>query len=215
MNKAITTPEPARPCGQREAICYADLMGFCDKFDVGRFDSPFAECGYDFYTDGHIVVRVKSTGIIDRKSPISESLISYFEVDRTDPQPIPPIDINFIGCWVCRGSGRVTTCKECLGEGELTFDTGYNSYDFECKTCHGDGVTSGGIDVCQECAGSGVVIDDCTNNDVEIVGAKFSPKTAAKMLSLPGVKIFKAPVKPNMYKFIFDGGDGLIMASPA
>ena len=219
MNKVETT-EPqktAGSAGQRELPCYANLLGFCDMFDTtGRLDKPFTDGGYDFYTDGHIVVRVKSTGEISRECPFDKSLMPYFSKKISDKSlPIPKVDIKFIGCWTCRGTEFTSVCKECSGEGEVTLDTNYNSYEFECKTCRGDGVTPGGVDTCQWCAGSGEVIDDASNNDVEMLGNKFNVKLISKILALPNIKIFEEPVEPNMYKFVFDGGDGLIMASPA
>jgi hypothetical protein len=204
------------PASPVQTIVMPNYMGFCDMFDVGRFDRPFTESGYDFYTDGHIVVRVTATGKIDRGNPIDGSLMQYFDKDPVgDPEQLSDIAIPLIGCWTCRGTGRTTVCKECAGEGEVTFDTKYNSYEFGCKSCDGEGVLPGGIDICQHCAGSGQIVDDTVKNDVEVFGARFNIKLISKVLSLPGIKMYPDHIKPRMYKFIFDGGDGLLMASPA
>lgn len=154
-----------------------DINRFCSPTQDHTYGfGPGRDAGFVYATDGRIAARVAAYSVAGPDSLESESRVSLiglfdrFDPDRFDWHPIPPLDpAGARKCVVCEGSGRVTPCPECDGEGEFQ----HGSHRYECKHCDGDGEIAvhdpeESARPCRACAGSG--LDSMTGVEV---GAGF------------------------------------------
>jgi len=82
-------------------------------------------------------------------------------------------------------------CKECDGEGELTFENAFNDYEVECKSCRGDGKNLE------------------TNKYVVICGLHFSLEFVDLLYYLNNLKVVALEDKLG---FEADEGSGFVMS---
>lgn len=137
---------------------------------------PALHAGFVYATDGRVAARVAASSVTGSDSLESESHVSMvglfdrFDPDRFDWHPIPQLDMTGARkCLACEGSGRVTPCPECDGEGEFQ----HGAHTYECQHCDGTGEIAvhdpeESARPCSACAGSG--LDSMTGVEV---GAGF------------------------------------------
>lgn len=160
-----------------------DLSRFCGD-GMGRYSlsEPWIRNGYGHATDGTIMVRIPSTEP-DTAGKLPPEL-EAFAKPIGEHLPWPPGNAP---CDKCGDTGNIP-CKECGGGGVCD-----KCGEGECHQCHGSG--KGGK--CAECA---------TKLGARLVNVKYHRLVA----SLPNVRY---EVKDNdCIRFIFDGGDGAVMA---
>lgn len=204
-----------------------ELQKFCSgDEDKKNIATPFSVREFSYATCGKIIVRV----------PRLENVPERDDAPQVEGPHIGDLFFQEPGCWYdlpivnvakevcgqCSGVGKVLTCPECEGDGEVALSTDYNNYDKqECKSCRGSGVlseakwknlmrqTSRNPDAtCEICGGSGSIFPGVP---VQIGEAVFSDYLLANLAGLPGpVQI--GPFEPlTAARFRFSGGEGLIM----
>lgn len=172
--------------------------------------TPYNQDCYTYASDGSIIIRVAQIpGYPDGpkgKYPDCSKL-PWKHQEITEWNDIPDFSIVRETCFACDGTGRITTCKECGGEGVIEYDSGFNTYEWECKTCDGEGVTPGSKDFCKACHGKGKEIrNDC----VFFMGGYLSARYLHLIKTeLSGVKL--SQIEKDMVLFKFDGGEGILM----
>ena len=186
------------------------LESFCTD-ERSSLRVPMNQHGYTFATDGHVLIAVPELEeykdnecVPDFKQFLHNKECHGPWLPVVDPYP----SLETIPCTFCNGTGQLDECPECDGSGEVGFDNDYNEYEFECKTCDGDGKVTG---KCERCDGLGKVYDQKTGMDIG--RQRFQPKLLHKISTLPGIEIcvdfaketyIAAPIR-------FEGGWGLIM----
>lgn len=132
-------------------------------------------------------------------------------------QEMPSIS-NFTSkqCSDCNINGftqkRDHVCRECNGEGAVTLESDYNTYEIECKNCGGDGYEFSGWQKCPNCHG--------TKKDYNFVPISLESQSnpawslnaayAFKFSTLNSVQIAWRD-DWGMYAVRFDGGAAVIM----
>lgn len=204
-----------------------ELQKFCsDDEDKKNIVTPFSVGEFSYATCGKIIVRVpRLEGIPERDdAPQVDAppLDGLFFQEPGHWHNLPVVAVAKEVCGPCSGVGKVLTCPECEGDGEVSLSTDYNDYDEqECKSCRGNGVLSEAKwkelmrrinanpeATCENCGGSGSVFPGIP---VQIGEAVFNDYLLDKLAGLPGpVEI--GPFEPlTAARFRFSGGDGLIM----
>ena len=117
-----------------------------------------------------------------------------------------PDTANLKPCLTCKSTGGVTTCPECDGDGSVYFENTFNSYEPDCETCRGDGVSAGGSETCTTCAGEGHI-----STPIKFGGVFLGSQYLKKLAELPNAKIEKTDNEIPPVRFKFDGGVGLLM----
>lgn len=166
-------------------------------------------------SDGHIMVGVQDSNYQqypkcpDLMKSWLDKMIEYdgnfLDIPNFD---LPPRKKH--KCIACEGSGTVTACKECDGEGALEFITPYNVYEIECATCNGSGRISGGSEVCEACEGDGFILDD-TPFPIKLYQHTINGYLLNKLIALrPETKV-ASHVRDYSFIFQFDDGRAMIM----
>jgi len=200
-----------------------DLKIFCNPDDRrDALKAPFSDEKFTYATDGHICIRVPRIQGVTSDSGVS--LLKYMTFDHAEmttwhfiPDEIPADKRS--ECKSCNGTGKVLTCPDCEGDGEVEykfFSKSGKSYDLdhECPVCEGTGKLNGSADDrCEDCTGKGY-IDDPVPVRIEAVGLSISSHLLRRVQNLPGIMVaakeHRADELPPI-RFRFDGGDGLIM----
>jgi hypothetical protein len=189
------------------------LCKFADPTNP-KICGPFSFGEYSYATNGHILVRVARMDDVPEWEAINGGAAKMFaglDVAALGPLLVDIPDFEQLApdrCYTCKGSGKVSECPECGGEGEVTVGNDFNYYECECLTCNGNGHVSGGDSVCQSCYGSGT---KQVVKRVPMGEAGFSTKYLNMMRDLlPGARIAPTKAEGANY-FMFNGGDGLIM----
>lgn len=188
------------------------LCAFTDP-DNPKICAPFSFGGYSYATNGHILVRVLRLADVPEWDALNEKMTVLFDavdlpavnaalVEIPDfDQPAPEV------CIICKGVGKVSNCPECDGEGEVTLDNDYHSYECECLTCFGEGKVFGNDAICYACNGTG---KKKTFAKVPVGMTFFSSHYLTMLKELPGIKVsVTSELGPQYFKW--DGGDGLLM----
>ena len=170
--------------------------------------SPFNRGEWTYATNWHIAVRVpKIDGIATLAEKHIPELEGLFKRTRSDNAfvalpPLPPLE----KCLMCNGTGTAYECPDCDGEGE--FEHGTHSYC--CKECNGSGqVEYGSTDVsaCWHCGGTGVA----RYKPVKVGGSHFDLFYLHLIKGLPVAKFAPGAGRMDMARFVFDGGEGILM----
>lgn len=114
-------------------------------------------------------------------------------------------------CGLCNGTGKVSHCPECEGDGTVSLGNDFNIYESECKTCHGTGNVRGEKEMCPDCEGTGEEHDYsnyCSYTTLN--GITFSKEKIMKLRNLPLFAIDPHP-DGDVLNFIFFGGAGILM----
>lgn len=180
--------------------------------------NPFNSGPWTYATNGHYAIRVPRMAEYDEFLPFKniETVIVPNE-NIPDDKWISVSVIDGLGvehtrkCNSCGGSGKITECDECDGDGEVSWESpgGYD-YSAECKRCHGDGVLSGGTATCDNCSGVGTVP---TTIHVVIGGVRLNLSLLSVIAKLPNAMIAPSVAEGcrTPITFKFDGGMGIIM----
>ncbi|HAR45674.1 MAG TPA: hypothetical protein DCS42_12300 [Nitrospiraceae bacterium] len=137
----------------------------------------------------------------------------------TEWHPLPTEIPNSrqIECKSCDGTGKVITCEDCAGDGEVEYT--YESLsgktydaDLECPVCEGRGKINGNGERCEVCEGQGFTIENVPVK-VLAIGLSISNHLLRRVRDLPGIMISVKGRVDDLppVRFRFDGGDGLIM----
>jgi RecJ-like exonuclease len=124
---------------------------------------PFCADGFTYSTNGKIMVRVEGEHC-ETKTPPAQC-VPIIRVFTARPKSWQDVDASKITlekqkCETCEGGGKINTCPECNGDGELRFENEYNYYTVTCESCYGRGVVKGKGVPCPDCDGSGEKIDE-------------------------------------------------------
>lgn len=174
-----------------------------------RMLKPWSVGEFTYASDGFVLVRVPRLA----EAPEIPNPVNALSIFESNPKPtagfVPLPTIAQIGelktCTKCNGEAR-SVCPECDGYGELDLESDFNTYTVDCKSCGGDG------EDCAECCGTGKVEPTPW---VEIEGKRFTTGYIRAFMKLPNARIaVNAEIgKPSWIKF--EGGDGLVLATPA
>jgi hypothetical protein len=188
------------------------LRAFCDK-SRDKVCAPFTFEGFTYATNGHILVRVPRLPDVPEWEAVNEQAANLFALVDMAKAKAALTEIPDFGeperepCKWCKGTGKITTCPECDGEGEVALDSGYHEYECECLTCFGDGKVSGGAEICPQCKGVGSLAGVAK---IAIGEVLFGSQYLTMIKALPDAKI--APLDPlNGNYFVFEGGEGMLM----
>jgi hypothetical protein len=149
------------------------LKKFCgDSKYNEKIGTPWSAGEFTFATNGFILVRVPRLAEV----PERQNVVSLKSVLEQNPVPsdgwvdAPGVeDLKIPACPRCKGKeSNPTPCEECDGTGAVDFDNRWNSYEFTCKSCDGDGEHGS----CKKCGGTGYLIDTEDSN-IPIGGAEF------------------------------------------
>ena len=187
-----------------------DLQRFCHEYrGKGSLSTPFSRGDYTYATDGRMIVRVpRLKDMPERDNAPKADHLGWNHSELSDWTNPPKIDLSGTEkCSLCKGSGKATVCPECDGEGEVVAETAMNEYEVTCKTCEGDGATAGGKDMCSSCDGTGLYIDNPVKYGSRYIGGLL----LAKMSILPDLQFSHYGGIEDAVRFIFDGGEGLVM----
>lgn len=100
-------------------------------------------------------------------------------------------------CTECSGSGKLTwvECPECDGDGYVTLENAYSTYQPDCATCGGRKRVRSKHDAtgtCTVCAGSGKTWP--INSHVIVNGILIKPEYAELIMNEPEIEIFCDPI---------------------
>lgn len=188
------------------------LKEFCSSSDDPRdyLRAPMRIGQHIYATTGWVAIRVPDDGTIAandcHKLPRMPALFEVPVEQYSDMPALPSGD----KCEACKGSGREfkESCDECDGQGD--FSHGNHMYD--CKGCDGEGKVdmlfpTGPGQRCADCIGTG-----CKKGSTYKVGAAtYQLYLLTKISTLPGIKIHIPTDGDSPAKFIFDGGEGVVL----
>lgn len=164
-----------------------NLEPFCgDPESRPSLAIPFMWNGYDYATDGRIMIRIVSTGEHSQRADApNQHVENYISREVGEFTELPPFDP-----WTAEDMAPCETCGG-FGGGETCHD--------ECPDCKGWGHGTGRKDIVK----------------IEFLGGYISDYYLSKIMNLPGVKIAKCVPWPGeqsaVYQFTFNGGEGVIM----
>ena len=169
--------------------------------------SPFNRGEWTYATNEHIAVRVpKIDGVEilpEKHIPNLEDLFQSAGGNAFVALPwMPPLE----GCPLCGGTGIAYECPECDGEGEFE----YGTHTYWCKECDGSGQVVYGDKskaACRHCGGTGVT----RYKPIQVGGSHFDLFYLHLINGLPGAKFSPGARQLDMARFVFDGGDGVLM----
>lgn len=135
---------------------------------------PFSDDTFTYFTDGRIILRQSKMPEMTKPNPFASLKELPWDEVFTEWIPLKCVEIKHKECQRCNGGGKVSKCPECEGEGYVTLDTRYHSYESRCKTCEGEEVFPGDDQKCDACYGSGLIpIDDKYKIGNVIINAKY------------------------------------------
>lgn len=164
-----------------------NLEPFCADPDTRpSLSIPFQLNGYDYATDGRIIIRVPSTGEHQcRADAPNEHVEKYFSREVGEFHPLPQFEP-----WTAED---MTPCETCGGFG------GCEVADEECPDCKGWGHGTGRKEL----------------GKVEFLGGYVSDYYLSKVMDLPNIRIARCIPWPSedgaVYHLAFNGGSGVLM----
>jgi hypothetical protein len=191
------------------------LRLFCSNDEyIPALKNPFNIGKYTYACNRYIGIRVPRIAEYDKNEVVDSMAKLSFgdDVNASLFVEIPKTDelCHLAKCLACEGTGKITECPECYGEGnvEWTSPGGYD-YEAECKRCNGDIKISGGDSFCSNCAGTG----NKTEFKYFPIGSKYVNGSLLQIVQqLPGVRLaIEISGKLSAMPFRFDGGAGILM----
>lgn len=172
-----------------------DMIKWCAKNDSREYlKTPFNFNGRTFACNGNAVISIpEKASYPDIEDSLKKAMSKFLDTDGLTFSRLPS---DFIlpeakYCEACRGTGRLTLteCKECEGEGNVSFDNEHNSYECECKTCdgHGKEKATGVGDDCYECLGYGNGYERWAS--IGIIGVTIALKYARLLSSINNIEV--------------------------
>lgn len=198
-----------------------DITQFCNAHDPRTsLRQPWTLGEYTYASDGHSIIRVPRIADITGEG-VSIIHLPWDHDSITEWHPVPSDipDSRRVECKSCEGTGKIITCEDCNGDGEVQYE--YSSLsgktydaDIECPVCEGRGKMNGDGERCEDCDGHGYSFESVAVK-VEYLGLYVSNHLLKRVKDLPGVMIsIKGIATPHdlpIVRFKFDGGVGLIM----
>lgn len=201
------------------------IKRYCgDVGGTGDFSRPVYHNDNTYITDGWLVIKTKGqfadaipSSDWDKPELIAK-MIALFPTEREEAEmhhaPIKIDQTKVSKCKICKGLGVAKVCYECNGAGEVETETEYNTYEHECKTCHGNCVIppkdKEEAEKCSYCEGFGDGVDEWLYpHPVRTGKVRISPDKIHKLSRLPMVAY--APHRHNLVHFIFFGGEGVLL----
>ncbi len=179
---------------------------------------------YTYYSNGYYIIALITDdfGIIqfDTNKKFLNALNSLPAIGESSYKPLPQYAVPEVQiCKNCEGTGYVTGCPECEGQGSVKFKNEYNTYQPECLTCNGATFFPSKKDneyseCCEKCDGAGKYnywgydIDDQLLN---IGGYLFNKNLLEKLKLLPLFAIQSSDPDKKLLQFSFFGGKGLLV----
>lgn len=193
------------------------LQKFCSQSHwKADYNSPFSYEGKTYATDGFLLIRLDEE--VEGVRPFFKFPYDTIQNCFTQPlrefSPLGQFESEEVReeCRHCEGTGKITTCPECDGSGELELDSGYNFYGVECQTCEGTGQYSdpNGEEDCENCDGKGVM---SVRKLVTIGQSNFDNRLLNKLIQNLPTEAKIAPALEPMRAAVlrWSGGEGLIM----
>lgn len=175
--------------------------------------------GFTYSTNGHLMLRVKALEKYKENTATEKEIEMFTSID-IDNDNQKWVDVpkyktpEKVICYKCDGVGKIDECDECEGSGEVNFNNGHNSYEFECQTCGGFSVVPGSNQVCDSCYGEKMIyaerfshIDTLNGN-----GARIGIAILDLIKDLPEIKITIEFVNKKSILYLkFNGGRGCFM----
>ena len=169
--------------------------------------SPFNRGEWTYATSGHIAVRVpKIDGVEILPEEHIPKLDGLFKPAHSDAFIALPQLLPLEECQMCNGTGTAFQCPECDGEGEFE----YGTHTYRCKECDGSGQVGYGDKskvACRHCGGTGAT----RYNPMKVGGSHFDLFYLHLINGLPGAKFAPGAGRMDMARFVFDGGEGILM----
>lgn len=181
---------------------------------------PFTQGSFTYGTDGYIIIRVPAIAGYEinseDKNHFPDVINTKLKWDHDsgihvweDPPKVKKSELK--PCYTCDGDGNAIICNECDGDGMVEYDSGYNTYEWECKSCDGAGYKPGGKNKCPECQGIG--------KDLKASATKFGNRHFSSYYintlnnEFNRVKFSKADDDDQygQLRFLFEGGCGILM----
>lgn len=166
------------------------LKKFVSQDDPRKYmRSPFTRGEWTYATNGHIAVRVpKIDGVEilpEKHIPNLESLFQSVGGNDFIALPwMPPLE----ECPLCSGTGIAYECPECGGSGQVEYG-------------------STGVSACRHCGGTGAKRDAPT----KVGDSHFDLFYLHLINGLPGARFSPGAGRMDMARFVFDGGEGILM----
>jgi len=185
--------------------------------------------GFTYATNGFLVVRVPGAFGIEHQR--ARDCVKFLEPNSDcsgAPVTLTAQEVRPLlhKCTECHPNPESPTerieCPECDGEGEVEWETEFNHYEAECKTCGGDGTIREGQgelkrEECLNCFGTGLAPKwnryHITAKDAVPIGPAFINPTFVYLLATDfGPITFYAQESSTAgIPFRFEGGDGCVM----
>ena len=187
-----------------------DLNKFCG--DKPSISSPWSLGDFTYATNGYLIVRIPRMSDVPERRDAPNLKMLNFDAPGKEWLPAPLDSIALITCGQCKGSGRVELCPECKGKGAVTWRSTkfQHNYSDECKTCHGDTRVPSEKDTADECLNCGGKGKVWPRKMITVGGVIFQLHLLQLINDLPGIKMASI-ASYGPCRFVFDGGDGIIM----
>lgn len=187
------------------------------------FPGSVVKNGFRYFCNGTYVLRVPTDDCDSEINPQTKEnldlLSSWFKGADFSKlwHTIPQSDIDACKkvCRACDGTGLVYVCPECGGDGDLDFETEYNTYTVKCESCDGFGsVKDQGDETqkCEKCEGSGGTWDKRVDYTDGFLRASLASYEVSLLNRLPDLRFGTVPNPDDLpvVPFSFSGGCGFI-----
>ncbi len=154
---------------------------------------------HSYATNGKIICRTKGNygtigDYLDVNSLPWDALQNgqYFEISKTEFNKSR--ESHQCNCHP-KGTGKLIICPECKGEGCVSFSNDYNTYDFDCETCFGEGESSAktlNSENCPRCSGTRFQSTDSEDFYI-FTDIIVHPQLVAIATEIPNVKFCLTP----------------------
>lgn len=184
-----------------------NLKKHCGDLESEKIGTPWSEGEYSFATNGFTLVRVSRLPEV----PGRKNIPNYKAVLELTPEPVDGwqavASLESFGikeCPWCKGKIREpAACEECHGEGEVSWDNHWHTYEATCRGCDGDGKTN----LCTRCGNHGYILPQ----EIIIGQHAFTPSYLIEFLKMPGLEVSLPPDIATAVWFRWGSGHALIM----
>lgn len=114
-----------------------------------ELSKPIISGGHKFWTNGYVMIAEATQEPENCSEDFKRARVAEILVRRANEagkltfksESVDLSSIEKVRCRMCGGGGkhRMATCRECNGDGEVTAETDYNSYEVQCASCNGEG----------------------------------------------------------------------------
>lgn len=173
----------------------------------GKLEKPWSSGDLTYATNGFTLIMVPRM----KEVPEIKDTVNVQAVIDGNPEPLagwvdaPGVaGLNVPECPKCKGKeSESEECEECQGTGYVNLENDFHDYEWECKSCDGEGETDG----CRECDGTGYLYK---NAFVTIGGTEFKTGQILELTRTFGPLQIASP-SPDASWVRFKGGKAIIM----